>query len=218
MRKALTYSSFTITTLLVMLTFLTAKTYAQLGIAIALYPLLAFFAFKVFPAKTVSYAKETKIENQSNSEVPSHFSPKTDVQTNLKKNDATMVVDLDRRAFLKLIGGTGLSIFLFTILGRRVENFVFNEPLDSRTLLSNSLPKNITNSTQSSESITDGYKISEIEDGIVSYYGFVNATGGWLIMREDADTNSYRYAKGNSDFVKSWSNRKDLNYDYFHNL
>ena len=47
LRKSLTYSSFVAAGVLVVFAFVTAKTYAQLGLAVVLYPLLAFFAYNM---------------------------------------------------------------------------------------------------------------------------------------------------------------------------
>lgn len=203
MRKALTYFSFATASLVVILAFVTAKTYTQLGIAVALYPLLAFFAFKIFPISTSVHLNKP-IEKQQPAPV------------NEPKSDEPVVVDIDRRAFLKLIGGTGLSIFIFSLLGRRFENFLFDRSLGSGTALNNYPAQNENNTVQASP--TEGYNISEIDEGIVTYYGFINNTGGWLIMKEDTDTSSFRYAKGNSNFPKNWNSREILKYDYFHNL
>ena len=202
-----------ITSFLVVLAFITAKSYTQLGIAVALYPLLAYFAFKIFPVTTGA-----KLETTTN--IPAQ--PQMQPSNNFKTHDSAtidneaVVVDLDRRAFLKLIGATGLSIFVFSILGRRAETFLFDQARDWRTTLTGGPGRDESGQLQSS--LTDGYKISEIDDGYVTYYGFINEKGAWLIMREDPDSSSFRYAKGDIDFPGNWDNRENLNYDYFYNL
>ncbi len=209
MRKALTYSSFVAAGVLVVFAFVTAKTYTQLGVAVILYPLLAFFAYKLFLSNNLH---EPSITVHIPSAEPVK---KVEVQKAKAKKDETVVVDIDRRTFLKLIGATGLSFFLFSLLGRRVESLFFDRALDSRTPLTG------TPSTNSPDQTTpmDGFKISEIDyQNNVTYYGFTNNTGGWLIMKEDAENNSFRYAKGDNRFPDNWTSREQLNYDYFHNL
>lgn len=192
MSKTITYPSFVIASLLVVLVFVTSTTYTQLAVAVLVYPALVYFALKVFPRKMRVRLKEPKVANQPVRET--------------KKAEA-IVVDLDKRAFLKLIGATGITFFLFSLLGRRVENSLFGRVLESG---------GITSPPQSSP--TAGYRISEIDDNVVSYYGFINNQGGWFIMKEDPDSGTFRYAKGESDFPGSWLSRERLEYDYFHNL
>jgi hypothetical protein len=202
MRKTLTYSSLAITSVLVILAFVTAKTYTQLGIAIILYPLLAYFAFKIFPLNTFSVRLKK---------------PKVIKQTVCKPaENEPVVMDIDRRAFLKLIGGTGLSIFIFSLLGQRVERLLFGRSDSGNALIGNPVKDE---PSPVKDSLTDGYKISEIDDNnTITYYGFIDNTGAWFIMREDIDANSFRYSKGESDFPGNWRNREHLKYDYFHNL
>ena len=64
---------------------------------------------------------------------------------------------------------------------------------------------------------TEGYKISEIDEGEITYYGFAKKDGSWLIMKENID-GSFRYSKGADDFPGNWDDRDDLKYDYYHNL
>ncbi len=202
MRKALTYSSFATASLIVVLAFLTAKTYTQLGIAVALYPLLAYFAFKIFPLNNTVHLNKPKVVKQPAVEPPDEGTP--------------VVVDIDRRAFLKLIGATGLSIFIFSILGRRVETLLFGRSQVSGPGLIGSPTDYVSGSGDASP--TDGYRIAEIDDGVDTYYGFTNKSGGWLIMKEDSTSNSFRYAKGDFDFASNWASRSNLKYDYFYNL
>ncbi len=49
MNKTLTYAGFAAACLFVILLFVTAKSYTQLGLAIVIYPLVAYFALKIFP-------------------------------------------------------------------------------------------------------------------------------------------------------------------------
>lgn len=208
MTKTLTYSGLVIASSLVILGFITAKTYPQLAIAAILYPALIFLAFRIFPRKGSRSPKITTWAplklNQSSTETS-------------KSNTAlAYVADIDKRAFIKLIGATGISFFLFSILGRRVDSLFFGrtgQPVVNTDAMGNNNQFGLAGGSP-----TDGYKISEIDQGPVTYYGFTGKTGAWLIMREEADGGSFRYAKGSSNFPANWTNRENLRYDYFYNL
>lgn len=208
MTKAITYSSFIIACILVALAFVTAKSYTQLAIGVILYPALAYYALKVFPRKS----EDNYIQPSVTVQLPSRL-----VQRAQEENrERVDVVDVDKRTFLKLVGTVGLSFFVFSLLGRKVGDMLFG-----RSLSSGVNPPQDTGSGiegQAGAGITAGYKVSEIDEDIVSYYGFTNQEGGWLIMKEDTEVNSFRYAKGASGFPTNWDNRKKLKYDYFYNL
>lgn len=208
-KAVLTYSGFAIACFVVIAAFITATTYLQLAAASLLYPLLIFFAYKVIPFRTGWPAlKKTAAQVQPQA----HLYAKTQEE----KISYVGISDIDKRAFLKLIGATGLSFFLISIFGRRFEAFLFGQNM--------ALPGSIGNrqgapaSLTTAASPTEGYKISEIDNGIVGYYGFTNNDGGWLIMKEDTNNGSFRYANGKSDFPGNWKNREKLKYDYFHDL
>ena len=208
-RILLTYFSFAIACLVVIVAFITATTYTQLAIAALLYPLLIFFAYKVLPLKTTS-----RVSKEPVAEVRPLVQAQEKVDVT-KRGDIG-ISDLDKRAFLKLIGATGLSFFLISLFGRRVESLLFGQNLVQ-------VPAAIGNprggeASAAIASPTDAYKISEIDDNIVSFYGFINKDGGWFIMKGDANTGSFRYAKGESNFPSNWNNREHLKYDYFHNV
>lgn len=69
--------------------------------------------------------------------------------------------------------------------------------------------------------ITDGlsqYKITDIDaDASPNYYSFVDKAGNWYILKEtiSAGADTYRYAKGTSDYSTNWTGRAGLSYDYF---
>ncbi len=206
MTKTITYTSFVVAAILVVLAFLTARTYTQLAIAIILYPALAFFALKIFRRKAEGSPFVTiKIP-------PKIFQPKAET-TSLKK-DGVQVTDIDKRTFLKLIGAAGISFFLFSLLGRWVDILLFGRTIQREA------PGNMPadNTLVPAASPTEGYKIAEIDESEVTYYGFTNKNGGWLIMKQDPDTGSFRYAKGNLNFSRNWTNRENLKYDYYYNL
>lgn len=208
MTKTLTYSTFVIASSLIILSFVTAKTYSQLALAVVLYPVLIFTAFGIFPRISWRPRKIT-IPKPLKANLDRDETPKT-------QKEPVYVADIDKRTFIKLIGATGISFFLFSLLGRRVEHLIFG-----RTGESGITPLQSTNGDQfgpTGPSITEGYKIADIAEGAVTYYGFINKDGAWLIMRHDTSDNSFRYSKDGSNFPGNWANRENLKYDYFYNL
>lgn len=192
MTKTLSYSFFAVSILFVLFLFATSTSYLQLGIAIVAYPIIAYFALSLFPRKL-------KVQKKSEKIAPIEAQ------------------DVDKRTFLKLIGATGLSFFIFSLLGKRTETLLFGRSLETKI---NELGGNVIASTSSkTDAYTmEGYRISEIDDGLITYYGFIKKGGAWFIMQENTDTGSFRYVKGEYDFVKNWQKRQNLTYDYFNNV
>lgn len=211
MTKTLSYTGVAIGALAVILLFVTSKSYFQLGAAIVLYPILAYLTLKLIPRTTHGYATGVP----TNQNVTAAFTP--NAQASVVIPGKVDIVDIEKRTFLKLVGTAGLSFFVFSLLGRKAEDLIFNR---ASSIGNQILPP--TTSTPSDGAtpvvIKEEYKISEIDDGIISYYGFVNKNGNWQIMREDSPGNSFRYARGESDFSKNWQNRENLRYDYYDSL
>ena len=201
MRKILIYCSFVIASLMVIFVFVTATTYTQLIIAIVLYPPLVYFAFRVFPRKSWQVnPKEQVAAVQLESE-----------------NAADNVVDTDKRTFLKLIGVTGFSLFLYSIFTRRAQlPFLGGSTSESESVSLQDTAGNIIDPAEKQP--TDGYRITEFDDSIIAYYGFTHKNGSWFIMKEDTDTGSFRYVRGDSNFTNGWAGREDFKYDYFINV
>ena len=209
MRKILTCCSFVIASLVVIVAFMTATTYIQLAVAIVLYPLLVYFAFKAFPRKTWRYTSKKPV-----TPIPT---PKSTEKVEAAKTDNVDITDIDKRAFLKLIGGAGLSFFLFSIFSKKAEGlFPGIAAAGPGTTLLKDTAGNKIDPAQSQP--MDGYRISEIDDNAISFYGFTNKDGAWFIMKEDTDTGSFRYSRGDSNFPGGWANREHLKYDYFSNV
>lgn len=126
------------------------------------------------------------------------------------------ISDMNRRLFLKLIGGAGASAFLFSIFTDKAHaSFFGSMPVPGAMTVKDSSGNAID---PAEKQPTDGYEISEIDDAASpAYYGFVHKTGAWYISQEGS-TGSYRYAKGPSDFPTAWTNRATLTYDYFDNV
>jgi len=188
--------------------FITATNYIQLGVAILLYPLLAHFVLKTFPRKTrvqaVSVQPQVKSTNMDQVEVAK------------PERENVGIADIDKRAFLKLIGGVGLSLFLFSIFNKKAEGLFFKSLPGSESVSLQDTDGNKIDPAQ--HQATDGYRISEIDDNIITYYGFTKTGNFWFIMREDTDTGSFRYVKGEGNFPGNWSNRENLKYDYYSNI
>ncbi len=212
MRKILTYSSYIIASLVVILAFVTATTYTQLAIAIFSYPVLIYFAFKAFPHKPGQHPQKKLITAikplmKSAEEVQEKEETKTDIWN---------IADIDKRAFLKLVGGVGISLFLFSLLNKRAEGVFFGKALGGGTTALTDAAGNKINPAQ--QQPTDGYRISEMDNSAITYYGFINKDGAWFVMKEDTSTGSFRYARGDAGFPGNWSNREHLTYDYFNNI
>ena len=102
-----------------------------------------------------------------------------------------------------------------SIFGRKIDSLFFGR--NGQTVI-NADPIGNSNQFGTVSASADGYKISEVDEGSISYYGFINNQGAWLIMREEIDGGSFRYAKGSSDFPGNWASRENLRYDYFNAL
>lgn len=206
----LAYCGFVIACLVVILAFITATTYTQLAGAILLYPALVYFAYKVFLRKTGS-----KPSNKPVTAIQPPVRSAEKVETPQKEN--VDISDIDKRVFLKLIGGTGLALFFFSIFSKKAEGlFPGIAPAGQGLTLLKDTSGNKIDPAQNQP--LDGYRISEIDDSPISFYGYTNKEGAWFVMRLETDTGSFRYAKGNSNFPGSWSNRENLTYDYFNNI
>lgn len=208
-RKILIYCSFITGSLIVIMTFMTSKTYAQLAVAIFLFPLPVYFAFKAFPRKTLRYSSKKPV---TQIQQPVKLAEKAETA----KRENLNIADIDKRAFLKLLGTAGISLFLFSIFNKKVDSlFPKNLPESGKVSLEDT---ESAKTELSQHQPTDGYKISEIDDNVIAYHGFVNKDGAWFIMKQDTNTGSFRYTKGDSDFPGSWINRENLKYDYFNNV
>ncbi len=199
MKKILTYYSFIIVTLIAVAGFLNAATVSQLIAAILFFPLTLFFWLRVFPKKqsALSLPKEILALKPITSEEIKH-----------KKE-----FDMDRRTFIKLIGSAGLSLFFFSVFTKKAEAAFFGSVPGPGTVAIKDTAGTQIDPAQNHP--TDGYKIAQLDDSTPAYYGFLNKTGAWFIMKEDSTTGDYRYAKGASGFSTNWTDRASLTYDYF---
>lgn len=205
MKKIIAYIIFAISCVVIVVAFVTATTYYQLVAATLLYPLVAYFWITLFPRKT----------RKINAPIQT-TAPASEVVASTIESSNSDIADLDKRDFLKLIGAAGFSFFLFSLFTRKAEPLFYGKGsgLDSTSLLDSDGKK----INPAEKKPFDGFQICEIDDNAIAYYGFTNKEGEWVIMREDTDTASFRYAKGASDFPSNWQNRENISYDYFHNL
>ncbi|MBI4099386.1 hypothetical protein HY440_00085 [Candidatus Microgenomates bacterium] len=120
--------------------------------------------------------------------------------------------DVDRRMFLKLIGSAGMTLFLFSVFTKKAEASFFGSVPGPGTVALKDTTGTLVD--PAIKQPTDGYKISEIDDSSPAYYGFIEKTGKWFIMKEDS-SGAYRYTKGDSSFSTNWTSRASLTYDYF---
>lgn len=179
--------------------FIGATSLPQLISAILFYPMLVYFFSLVAPKK------------QKTIFLP-QISKEGEVKLKLEKPKS---YDINRRAFLKLIGTAGASLFLFSIFTKKTQAAFFGSvPGPGTVALKNSSGVQID---PAEKTPTDGYAITEIDDGTPSYYGYVDKNGNWYITKEDTSTGQYRYTKGDASFSDNWTNRINLTYDYFSN-
>lgn len=214
MIKYITYAGLSASTVILIFAFVTAQSYSQLGIAATFYPLLAFLLLKAFPresTKQKELVQETPLSPKP-VEVP-HSNP---IPATTDMSSRVDIADIDKRAFLKIIGGAGLTFFLFSLLGKRTQvPFLGKFGTPDHTTIKNADGLQIN---PAEKQPLDGYQISEIDDSLTAYYGFINKVGHWIIMKQDNESMSFRYAKGNSNFPNSWKDRERLSYDYFYNV
>jgi hypothetical protein len=62
------------------------------------------------------------------------------------------------------------------------------------------------------------YKPSDMDNaGDPEYYGFINAGGGWYIMRIAGGT-EFRYCTGYGGYAGNWTGRVGLTYGYLNDV
>jgi|SRR3989344_4858578 len=208
----LKYFSFVAACIVVIIAFITATTYLQLAVAILLYPVLVIFAHNVLVGARARYSTRVSTISPYNSQAAAIHTEKIESS----EMSRIRVSDIDKRVFLKLVGGAGIFLFLFSLLSKKTESIFFkNLPLQSPIIPTgdNTVGSNNINTAQNQP--LGGYTITEIEDDIVSFYGFTNNEGFWYIMKVDTQTGSFRYVQGTSNFASNWAKREKLNYDYY---
>lgn len=215
MNKIFLYLVFIVTSVVMLLLFVTAKTYDQLAAATILYPIFVFFTLDfVFPRKKAK-GPFTPVSPIPSSATMTASSIAQQQEMDTETITSIEVADIDKRAFLKLVGVAGVSFFLFSLFKGRAGGLMPGGSGSSEVMLQDKAGNKINPPERQP---MDGYQITEIDDNIISYYGFTNKEGAWVVMREDTQTSSFRYARGDSEFPQNWDNREKLTYDYFHNV
>ncbi len=51
-----------------------------------------------------------------------------------------------------------------------------------------------------------------------NYTSWTDRLGNWYIVRDNIADGTHRYARGSSDYETNWTNREELEYDYFYNV
>jgi hypothetical protein len=201
MQKRFYSAIFVLFGLIITIIFVTSTTYIQLAVASLLYPPLVYFILKYFPKKgDIKDAERLVVKIESEGKA---------------KKEPVEIVDIDKRAFLKMIGAAGFSFFVFSLFTRRVEDLIFNKNYEAGNSAFSGLSGNRDTSPIEP---TEGYRVTEISTEDYNYYGFVNKEGNWYIMREDPTEGSFRYAKGDLNFSGGWTRREKVKYDYFHSV
>jgi len=214
MNKLLIYYNFIIVSLLVISGFFNAQNYLELVKTAPLLPLAIYFGLFIFPRrrKAIVLPKKKTINKSPAEKQPVTIENDTLVPADegevLKKEG----VDSNRRMFLKLIGSAGLSVFFFAIFTKKAEAAFFGSvPGPGTMALKNTAGEKID---PAEKQPTDGYRIARVDDSTPSYYGYINKDGGWFIMQEE-DNGTYKYARGNSDFLTDGWNVRNTTLEYF---
>lgn len=207
--KNLIYWVFVIAGSILIATFVTATTYYQLVIASLFYPPIAYFLFKSFPTGGGKRRQDVSVANTA---------PEATTVTVEPLQEPIDVSDTDKRAFLKLIGSVGLSLFIFSIFTKRSENVLFGKALGLESGSMSLQDVNGKTINPAEQQPTDGYQICEIDESDATYFGYTNNRGNWYIMKQDLDTGSFRYSRGENNFPGNWDKRANLTYDYFYNV
>lgn len=214
MNKTLSYYSIIISSFLMAFIFATATTYIQLGVAVALFPVFSFLILKILPRKHKNTHNNVSATPQM--AATPQVAPVMQQQTQAKLDYNEEVQDIDKRAFLKIIGATSVSLLITSLFARRADSLLFGGNSSNGQLALQDTKGKIVDPVERQP--TDGYQITEIDDSETSYFGFTNKEGGWFIMRQDTETGSFRYTKGNMNFSANWRDRDTLDYYYFHEV
>jgi len=205
MKKLFIYYNLIIASLLAITGLSGAANLSQLVAASMFYPLAMYFMIMAWPKR--SKPLPAIVRNQKEMVERPPIEAKEYIPTKLEED-----LDQNRRRFLKLIGSAGLTVFFMAIFAKKTEAAFFGSvPGPGTIALKDTAGVKID---PAEKHPTDGYRITELDDSVPSYYGFVNKTGAWFIQREEA-SGANRYTKGTSDFATNWTGRAGLTYGYF---
>lgn len=221
------YCSILIIAMTVM-SFLRAESIAQIISAIIFFPLAAYFIDQVMtqkPSRSL-IAMYHFLLGKRNSRSTSLSKIDSGEALSLTKSPTSEPVeegevvkegfDIDRRMLLKIIGSAGTGLFMMSLFTTKSHAAFFGSTPGQGTIG----VKDTTGALidPAIKTPTDGYKISEVDDASSpAYYGFVDKTGAWFIMKEES-SGAYRYSKGSSNFSTNWTGRALLSYGYFDSI
>jgi hypothetical protein len=217
MKKLLTYYAFIVVNLMLIMGFVSASTIPQLASAVLFFPMAIYFWLLVTPHKKTALVipgfdkKPTKVRKNINDD---NAIDKANV-TKIEEVDGEKRFDIDRRAFLKLVGSAGVTVFLFSIFTKRAHGAFFGSvPGPGIVGVKDSSGNQID---PAEEHPTDGYRLSDLDDSTPAYYGFTKNDGAWFIIQESS-AGEFRYSSGASDYTNAttgWPNRTLLSYGYY---
>jgi len=216
MKKLLIYYNFIVVTLMIIAGFFGTSNLAQLASAALFFPLSAYFLFLVLPNKNkaIVFPELKKVEKTKKEKSKTEILKAEKIEDDPDKKR----MDANRRAFVKLIGSAGMTVFLFSIFTKKAQGAFFGSvPGPGTIALKDSTDTVIDPAIKLP---TDGYKISEIDDSSPAYYGFVNKDGEWFIMKESS-AGQYKYYKktgSDNDFTTDWPSRAGFSYQYFDSI
>ena len=218
MKNIALYTGFVAASLTNAIIFITTTTYLQLAVAIFIYVPLVYLAFKLFPRKTRinnSTVHTVQIPDPVEYTTPKP-KPIEHTISEQDKSEGVDIVDINKRAFLKLIGAAGLTLFISSLFSKKAESLILGKAEEPGATTLQDATGNIINPAEHYP--TNDYTISEVDYGISTFYGFIDRDEGWFIMKEDGNAGAYRYIKGNAGFRNNWKNRENLKYDYFNRI
>jgi len=211
LNKALIIYGFAACLFLTIVGIFSAQNISQLLSSFIFLPLVFLFATKIFHSPSQNNIKSKTVNPISaQNEIPAvvqNISP-------LQPEIFPRVADKNKRLFLKLIGSTSFTILLMSLFTKKAQASFFGSVPGPGVVSIKNIAGNKIDPAEKNP--TDGYAITNIDNATYPYYyGFINKTGGWYIMSEDA-SGEYLYAKGTTDFTTNWNNRKTtLSYGYF---
>ena len=205
-RALLIYYNFIICTALVLMGFLGASSYAQLLSAIMFFPLMIYFAYLIIPRNTRAIAIPVKTKPQDKKRKTKTTKDGEIIELTKEGEEKDTKFDLDRRAFIKLIGSAGLSVFLLSIFTKKAQGAFFGSvPGPGTVAIKDTTGAKIDPAIKHP---TDGFRVAELDDSTPSYYGFIDKDGNWFIIRDDDGT--YKYKTGSSGFSAAWTGRGSI--------
>ncbi|PIP75117.1 MAG: hypothetical protein CO028_04885 [Candidatus Levybacteria bacterium CG_4_9_14_0_2_um_filter_35_21] len=223
-RKFLLYYNFILTTIMAIMGFVEISSVPQLVSAVLFLPMALYFWLLVLPKRNKKLPIPDKL-----SVIPAiNPEERKNLKGKMKILEGEVVpekkfgknFDLDRRMFLKLIGSTGILVFMFSIFSKKAEGAFFGSVPGSGTVALKDTSGAKIDPAQLQP--TDGYKIAELDDGTPAYYGFTRKDGAWFIMKEQSGASrTYLYTRNSSDFdhaTTGWPNRASLTYSKFEDI